>query len=256
MVIGGLIIFGGLGFAAIQRLVEGTRSRVRGIANRSSRIQTRVVLRVTLLLILAGTGGVWLTERSGLLRDLSPEGRVLASFFQSVTARTAGFNTVDIGALSSATLFVIIVLMFIGASPGSTGGGIKTTTVACLWAAIVASFRNRPHVEIHRRTLPVETVHKAVTLLCVSLALVVIFTVALLSTEKAPFLDVLFEVVSAFGTVGLSMGLTPELSARGRILITILMFIGRLGPLTIAYAMLPSRAKASYKYAEEHMMIG
>jgi len=219
-------------------------------------VQTGIVLRTTLFLILAGTAVIWLTERSGLLRDLSPDGAVLAVVFQSVTARTAGFNTLNIGALSSATVFAMIVLMFIGASPGSTGGGIKTTTVACLWAAVVASLRNRPHVEIHRRTIPAETVYKAMTLLCVSLAVVVLFTLALLSTERQPFLDVLFEVVSAFGTVGLSMGLTPELSDAGRLLITLLMLIGRLGPLTVAYAMLPSHAKVNYRYAEERIMIG
>jgi trk system potassium uptake protein len=256
MVICGLIISGGLGFAVIQSLSGMMQNRLRGQMNNRIRIQTRIVLRMTVLLIITGTLTVYLTERSGLLRGLSPGNIVLASFFQSVTARTAGFNTLDIGALSSATAFATIVLMFIGASPGSTGGGIKTTTVACLWAAIITSVRNRPHVEIHRRTIPTETVYKALTLLCVSLSIVVLFTLLLLSTEQKPFLDVLFEVVSAFGTVGLSMGLTPELSGAGRILITALMFIGRLGPLTIAYAMLPSHAKVSYKYAEERVMIG
>jgi trk system potassium uptake protein len=256
IVICGLIVFGGLGFAVIQDLFSAARNRLRGRVNNRSRIQTRIVLRVTFFLILLGMGVVYLTERSGLLLGLSPENTVLAVFFQSVTARTAGFNTLDVGALSSATAFATIVLMFIGASPGSTAGGIKTTTLACLWASLVTGLRNRPHVEMHRRTIPPETVYKALTLLCVSLGVVVVFTLLLLSTEQKPFLDVLFEVVSAFGTVGLSMGLTPELSDTGRILITALMFIGRLGPLTIAYAMLPSHAKVSYKYAEERIMIG
>lgn len=255
-VICGLIIVGGLGFTVNQSLIRTARNRFRGIANNRSRVQTAVVLRTTLFLILAGAAAVYVSERTGLLRDLTPGDVALASVFQSVTARTAGFNTLDIGSLSAATLFVTIVLMFIGASPGSTGGGIKTTTVACLLAAIAASLRNRPHVEMHRRTIPTETVYKALTLLCLSLAVVVAFTFALLLTEEAPFLDVLFETVSAFGTVGLSMGLTSDLSDSGRVLISVLMFIGRLGPMTIVYAMVPSRARVRYKYAEERIMIG
>ncbi|HOC69044.1 MAG TPA: potassium transporter TrkG [Candidatus Hydrogenedentes bacterium] len=199
---------------------------------------------------------VLVTEWTGQLAGLRTDSRVLSAFFQSVTARTAGFNTMDIGALSSATLFLTIVLMFIGASPGSTGGGIKTTTVVCLWAALVTSLRNRPHVELHRRTIPTETVYKAFTVLCLSLGVVIVFTLVLLVTETKPFMDVLFETVSAFGTVGLSTGLTSELSSAGRIVIMILMFIGRLGPLTVTYAMLPTHARVNYKYAEERIMIG
>jgi len=232
----GLIIFGGLGFAVIQGLFGAFRSRIgRGPGNRI-RLQMRVVLRTTGLLLLAGAA---LTEWTGQLAGLRTDARVLSAFFQSVTARTAGFNTMDIGALSSATLFLTIVLMFIGASPGSTGGGIKTTTVVCLWAAVVTSLRNRPHVEMHRRTIPTETVYKAFTVLCLSLLVVVGFTVALLLTETQPFMEVLFEVSSA-----------------GRVLIMVLMFIGRLGPLTVTYAMLPTHARINYKYAEERIMIG
>ncbi|MDT8391478.1 MAG: TrkH family potassium uptake protein [Lentisphaeria bacterium] len=256
VVICGLIIFGGLGFVVMKRLFDGVRRRHPAAGDSRSRLQSRIVLRMTVFLILTGMAIIFLTERSGLLRNLAPGSVVLSSFFQSVTARTAGFNTLDIGALSSATLLALIILMFIGASPGSTAGGIKTTTVACLWAAITASLRNRAHTEIHRRTIPTATVYKALTLLCLSLCVVGLFTLVLLAMEKQPFLDVLFEVVSAFGTVGLSTGLTPELSGGGRILITVLMFIGRLGPLTIAYAMLPSHAKVTYKYAEEQIMIG
>lgn len=255
-VICGLIVFGGLGFVVIQSLVMAVQSRYHGKPRNRLRLQTIIVIRVTLVLIVGGAILVYLFERSGLFGGMAAGDAVLGAVFQSITARTAGFNTVDIASLSSATLFAIIVLMFIGASPGSTAGGIKTTTVACLWAAIVTSLRSRPHVEIRRRTIPTDTVYKAITLLCISLGVVAIFTLALLCTEKQPFLDVLFEAVSAFGTVGLSMGVTPELSTGGRILITALMFIGRLGPLTIAYAMLPARTGARYKYAEERIMIG
>ncbi len=255
-VICGLIVFGGLGFGVIQSLLLTIRNRFQGRPRNGVRVQTAIVLRMTVLLIVAGTVIIYLTERSGLLSGLSSDRAVMGAVFQSITTRTAGFNTLDIGGLSSATLFAMVVLMFIGASPGSTGGGIKTTTVACLWAAVWTSFRNRPHVEIHRRTIPADTFYKAVTLLCVSLGVVIVFTLGLLCLEDQPFLDVLFEVVSAFATVGLSMGITPELSDAGRVLIAVLMFIGRLGPLTIAYAMLPARAHGHYKYAEERIMIG
>ncbi|MEA3365345.1 MAG: TrkH family potassium uptake protein, partial [Candidatus Hydrogenedentes bacterium] len=255
-VICGLIVFGGLGFVVIQSLLTAVQNRYHGKPRNRLRIQTVVVIRLTLVLIVAGAVLVYLVERSGLLGGMTTRDAMLGSVFQSITARTAGFNTVDIGRLSSATLFALIVLMFIGASPGSTAGGIKTTTVACLWAAIMASLRSRPYVEIRRRTIPTDSVYKAVTLLCIAILAVIVFTLALLCTENQPFLDVLFEAVSAFGTVGLSVGVTPELSMGGRILITMLMFIGRLGPLTIAYAMLPARAKVQYKYAEERIMIG
>jgi len=251
-----LIVFGGLGFVVIQNLLQTLRNRTLRNPHNNARIQTRIVLRMTFFLIVVGALAVYLTERSGLLSGLSAHGVVLGATFQSITARTAGFNTLDIGRMSSAALFVTIIFMFIGASPGSTAGGIKTTTVATLWAAVLASLRSRPHVEVHKRTIPTETVYKALTLLCVSLTVVVVFTLALLSLERLPFLDILFETVSAFGTVGLSTGVTPELSNIGRVLITILMFIGRLGPLTIAYAMLPAQMPVHYKYAEERIMIG
>ncbi|MGD9873573.1 MAG: TrkH family potassium uptake protein [Kiritimatiellia bacterium] len=255
-VIAALIVSGGLGFPVIRDFQCRLRHSAEGNRKARLRVQTKTVLTVSVTLILGGAALIYLKERTGLLGDMSTADAIMASVFQSVTARTAGFNTVDIGSFSPAVLLVIIALMFIGASPGSTGGGIKTTTVAALWAAIAASLRNRPHVELYRRTLQSATVYRALAVLCISLLLVTAFACALLCTEDAPFTDVLFETVSAFGTVGLSTGLTPHLSRAGRLLIVLLMFIGRLGPLTIAYAMLPARAPVRYKYAEERMMIG
>jgi len=254
-VICGLIISGGLGFMVIRDFILRFRCSAESRAGVRLRVQTKIVLTMTLVLILSGAAMIYIAERSGLLGDMSPREAAMSSLFQSVTARTAGFNTLDIGKLSSAALFMIIVLMFIGASPGSTAGGIKTTTVAVLWAALVASFRNRPHVEIFRRTLPVDAVFKALAVLCIALLLVAVFTYALLCVEDQPFMSVLFEAVSAFGTVGLSTGITPLLSEKGKLLIIVLMFIGRLGPMTIVYAMLPRRRPVRYKYAVERMMI-
>ena len=181
---------------------------------------------------------------------------ILVSLFQSVTARTAGFNTCDFGALSSAALMVVIILMFIGASPGSTGGGIKTTTVAVLWSAIASGLRKRPDAELYRRTIPTEVIQKALSVLIISLVVVLAFGLVLLYYEKQPFASVMFETVSAFGTVGLSTGITPQLSTSGKVAVTLLMFTGRLGPLTIAYAFLRQRRPAQYRYAEERVMIG
>jgi trk system potassium uptake protein len=158
--------------------------------------------------------------------------------------------------LTSATLLVTMVLMFIGASPGSTAGGIKTTTVAVLWAAIRGNLRNRANTELYNRTIPQEVIQKAVTVLCCALALLACFSLALLMIEDKPFVDVVFETISAFGTVGLSTGITPKLTVPGKVLITALMFVGRLGPLTIAYSLVRNRQPARYEYAEERVTIG
>jgi trk system potassium uptake protein TrkH len=176
--------------------------------------------------------------------------------FQSVSTRTAGFNTVDIGTLSSASLLLVIILMFIGASPGSTGGGLKTTTFAVLWSSMMNGFSRNEQVEIHKRTIPPETLQKAATLLLFYILIVLSFVIALLVTEGLDLMSVLFESVSAVATVGLSTGITGQLSKTGRILITVLMFIGRLGPLTISYALVLHRPKSNYCYAEERVMIG
>lgn len=255
-VIAVLIVSGGLGFLVIRDIQQQIRKLAGGRRALRLRVQTKAVLTVSAILIMGGAALFYFMERHGVLADLSARDAVVASFLQSITARTAGFNSVDIGGLTPAMLMIIMALMFIGASPGSTGGGIKTTTLAALWAAIAASVRNRPHVELFRRTLPPATVYRALAVLCISAALVTAFACALLWTESASFRDVLFETVSAFGTVGLSTGLTPHLSRAGRMLVIVLMFIGRLGPLTIAYAMLPSGGPVRYKYAEERMMIG
>lgn len=256
LVICGLIIFGGLGFLVIKTMLNPVQGWWSGTLRAKTPLQVRVVIRTSLVLILGGAVLIGVTEHSGLLAGLTAKEQALGAFFASVTARTAGFNTLDVGKLSSATLLVTILLMFIGASPGSTGGGIKTTTLAALWAAARTSIRNRPHVEIHKHTLPMDVVLKAATVLGVSIAIVVAFTLTLLCIEGKPFLDTLFEVVSAYGTAGLSMGLTSELSDTGRLLISILMFVGRVGPLSVAYAILPARARIHYKYADERIMIG
>ncbi len=244
-----LIILGGLGFATVMELYNYPRTR------RLS-VHTKLVLRVTGWLILCGALLFGLLEWGHILRDLPLSGKILASYFQAVTSRTAGFNTVDIGHLNAATQFLIIILMFIGASPGSTGGGIKTTTFALLGITLWSLTKGKEDVEIFRRRIPPWQVYKALSVTLWAILLVSTVTLLLSITEGGNFLAALFETVSAFGTVGLSMGLTPELTPLGRVAIIFTMFAGRLGPLTLAYAFAQRRRKTAIRYPEEKIMVG
>jgi len=247
-----LIILGGLGFTVVKDLFDSLRKKkaVR------FRVQTKVVLIVSFSLIVAGTIGFYLLENHHSLIGLKTKDKILVSFFQSVTSRTAGFNTCNISGLSTATLFMIMILMFVGGSPGSTAGGIKTTTVAVLAAAMVSGFRQKQESELYRRTIPFEVVRKAFSVFLISLFIVAAFFLLLLYIEQERFPDLMFEAVSAFGTVGLSTGATALFSQKGKIVVTLLMFIGRMGPLTITYAFLQPRKPPRYSYAEERVMIG
>lgn len=256
--VGGLIMLGGIGFTVINDLYKALKSVFRRSGPRYKfRIQTRLALGWTGGLIVVGTGLFYWIEQHRILEGLSWDSALLVSLFQSITTRTAGFNSCSIGGLHPATLFFFIIFMFVGACPGGTGGGIKTTTPAVLWAVIRAGFNRQSDAELYRRTIPVEVVQKAVMVLCSSLLLVCI-AVGLMTLFEAdkPFMDLFFETVSAFGTVGLSTGITGSLSAAGRLLITLLMFVGRLGPLTIGFAFMLKARPANYRYAEERIMIG
>ncbi len=254
-----LIILGGLGFIVIFELTQAPKQRRRAFS-----LHTKLVLTTTGILILAGTALFMLLEHYNGELQLPWARKTLAAYFHSVSARTAGFNTVDIGALTDATLFMLIFLMFVGASPGSCGGGIKTTTFATLVALIRSRFRNQEEVQLFYRTLPNETISKAVSVAFFSFLPIVLFSLILLVTEggghshhatRGLFLEVLFESTSAFGTVGLSTGITPSLTVTGKILITLLMFIGRLGPMTVAIAV-SGEKKYRFKYAQENILIG
>ncbi|ANY65181.1 Trk family potassium uptake protein [Paenibacillus sp. BIHB 4019] len=246
-----LIISGGLGFIVISDLLEFRRRK--GLS-----LHSKVVLVMTGSLIAVGAVVIFIFEFSnGLtLGSLDWGGKILASFFQSVSPRTAGANTLNYADLRQATLFFTIILMFIGASPGSTGGGIKTTTFMTLIGAVVAMFRGKEDIVLFRYRLGKERVLKALTITMLSLALVVVVTMLLSATEDQRFIKILFEATSAFGTVGLSMGITPELSDFGKIIISITMFAGRLGPLTLAYALNPKAGKELYRYPEGKITIG
>ena len=216
-----------------------------------------MVLVTSAVLIVAGAAVFYFLEAPSTLGPLPPGERVLASYFQSVTTRTAGFNTVDIGAVRTPVLVVLMFLMFVGASPGGTGGGIKTTTAAVFFQAMRSAFRRRPEVELFGRTVPRSTIRRCIALVTFSILLLVVAAVALASVEpNKPFDKLLFEQVSAFGTVGLSTGITAALSEAGKLVIIALMFAGRIGPLTLMFSLLGEGRPARYKYPNTHLMVG
>ena len=254
----GLIIVGGLGFPVMRDLlVVGRRERLGEGRSPGLRTQTRVVLATSAILILLGAALFYVLELPSTLSGLGPTDRLLASYFQAVTARTAGFNTVDIGSVKAPALVVLMALMLIGASPGSTGGGIKTTTAAILFQAMRSAFRRRPEVELFHRTVPRSTIRRAMALVTLTFLLLAAAAVALNAAEpRHAFEKLLFEEISAFGTVGLSMGVTPHLTAPGKAIIILLMFAGRVGPLTLMLSLLGQGRPARYRYPETHMMVG
>ncbi|CAM4308445.1 trk system potassium uptake protein TrkH [Paenibacillus endophyticus] len=246
-----LIITGGLGFVVMSDLMEYRK-------NKRLSLHSKVVLATTGTLIAVGTIVIFIFEFSNAktLGSLDWGGKILASFFQSVTPRTAGANTLDYTQLRQATMFFTIILMFIGTSPGSTGGGIKTTTFATLVGAVIAMIRGREDIVLFRYRLGKDRIFKALTITLISLLLVIVVTMILSMTEKHAFIKLLFEATSAFGTVGLSVGVTPDLSIVGKIVISLTMFAGRLGPLTLAYALGPRTEKELYRHPEGKITIG
>jgi trk system potassium uptake protein TrkH len=246
-----LIVLGGLGFVVLDDVV-GFRKK------RRLSLHSKVVLSMTAFLIVFGTIVIFIFEYTNPL-TMKPLGfgeKLLAAMMQSVSPRTAGVNTLDIGSLRQATQFFIVILMFIGASPGSTGGGIKTTTFTALLGAVFAMIRGKDDVVLFQYRLAQERVYKAITVTLFSLALVVTATMILSTTEDRPFLKLLFEVTSAFGTVGLTTGITTTLTLAGKIIIVLMMFIGRLGPLTLTYALAPKPGRVLYRQAEGKIIIG
>lgn len=248
----GLITLGGLGFLVMNDLYEYRLSR-------RLTLHSKVVIYATLMLTIGGAIFIFLFEYGNVktLEPLSFQGKLLGSLFQSVTARTAGANTLPIGDLTHSALLLIIMLMFIGAGSGSTAGGIKITTLAVLVATVWTQIRGKEDVVLFRRKIALETILKALTVTVIGLFIVVIVTMLLSITDRGHnFIMYLFEATSAFGTVGLSMGLTPELSPLGKILIVLTMFAGRLGPLTIALAITMRRRRDSFHYPEGKILIG
>lgn len=249
-----LIISGGLGFTVIlnlkNRLVRGRRERFT--------LHSRIVLVMTGILLLTGALFFFLAESGGSLRGKPPGEQVLASFFQSTTTRTAGFNTVDMTALRPATLVFFLALMLIGASPGGTGGGIKTTTFTVMLLTISSLLKEKTDVEARRRVISRDIVNKALAITTLFVGLIFVASLVITLADPAlSYLHVLFEVISASATVGLSAGITGSLSDVSKSVIIVTMFLGRIGPLTLVMAMTLRRTRRNIiRYPEEKIMVG
>ena len=270
-----LIILGGLGFGVLYDLASIAADRVKGFfrkrledryrlsvevpALRRMHLQSKIVLSVSACLIVLGTMAILLFERHAGRGGSSGNPSVLGALFQSITARTAGFNTVDISALSASSKFVLTLLMFIGGSPGSTAGGIKTVTLAVIIMTVFAALRKRQEVEMFKRSIRIVVVGRAITVTLLFVAVLFVATLALSITENAngfDMSDIMFETGSALGTVGLTTGITPSLTTAGKLIIIAVMLIGRLGPLTLLAAMTFNLKPARYNYPEEAVIVG
>ena len=253
----GLIILGGLGIGTLRNMSHACVNILKGKRAASLSVQSKLILLTTALLLVIGTLLFFVLEHTNTLTEYPWKHQAIVAFFQSVTFRTAGFNTVDFGKVKESTLMVGIVLMFIGAAPGSTAGGIKVTTLAILLATVLSSARGQTRLELFRRTIPTMVLHQ--TLVVVTLYLSLMMSVSLLLSVTEPqfrLIDLLFETVSALGTVGLSTGVTPHLSVTGKIFIIITMFLGRVGPFTLALAIGQRQRTERYRYPEEKVQIG
>jgi trk system potassium uptake protein TrkH len=254
-----LIVLGGIGFLAFRDIFDnfhGERFRLS--------THTKLALSVTGLLIVGGTAVIWAFEihNARTLLPLPFGEQVLVAYFHSISARTAGFNTIDLSMVAIPTLYFLILLMVVGASPGSTGGGIKTTTFGIVCAAIWATLRRRADVMMFHRRIPQELITKSFALSTLALGLVTGFTMLLSYAEPQPFLNIMFEVASAAGTVGLSTGngsvlsLSALFSDFGKLLIALTMFLGRLGPLAVGLFAIRSHKELRYRFPEAKVVIG
>ena len=251
-----LIILGGVGFLALQEMKEVFSGVLRRRKTKIS-LHTKLVLTLTSFLVVFSFVLFLAIEWNHSLKMFTLKEKIFSSIFQVVTPRTAGFNTMDLNSLSFSAVLLLIMLMFIGASSGSTGGGVKTSTIGVILGFLKSKITARDSVNLFRRTLPLESVMKAFTV--ITLAMCVIFFssfILLLTQPVASMKEALFEVFSAFSTVGLSLGITPTLSSLGKIVIILTMYIGRIGPLTLLYAFSRQKAYGRFEYVEETVMIG
>jgi trk system potassium uptake protein TrkH len=262
VVVCGLIVVGGIGFIVVRDLLSYALWHAFKRRGRRPRLSThtRLVLMVSAVLLVVGFFGVLIMESGASLAGCSARRRLLASVFQSVTPRTAGFNTLDIGSLAPATAFLLMALMYVGGSPGSTAGGIKTTTLGVMVASITATLKGRQKAEMFHHAVPEETVHRVASIILLSLAALGLGIFALLVTEvHAPFQRIVFDAISAFGTVGLSRGLTgPDCNVTvwGKVVLTVLMFVGRLGPVTLVLSVGALTDRAAYQFPEGRVLVG
>lgn len=241
-----LIVIGGIGFLTWEDIYTNK------LHFRRYRMQSKVILITSAILIIVPALYFFFFD----LNNLPIKQRILSSLFQSVTTRTAGFNTVDLTALQEPSVATMIVLMIIGGSPGSTAGGIKTTTVAVLIANSLATFGRKDSSHFFKRRIDNQVVKNASTIMIMYLVLSFTGAVAISTAEKIPFLKCLFETSSAIGTVGLTLGITPELGLFSQLILILLMFCGRVGGLTLIYAAISNTKKNISKYPLEHITVG
>lgn len=248
-----LVVVGGIGFAVLTEVLNYRKSK-------RLTLHAKVVLSATVLLIVAGTISFFILEYSNpkTLGGLSIKGKILASLFASVTPRTAGFNTISTSDMTVAGKFLTIVLMFIGASPGSTGGGIKTSTAFLIVMTVVAVVQGKDDTEIYQKRINKSFVYRALAITMLSFILVVVVTMVLSISQNGDFMEYLYEATSAFATVGLTLGLTAKLTLVGKIILIFTMYAGRVGPLTITMAIAHKQQTTAnlIKYPEDKILIG
>lgn len=246
-----LIIIGGMGYSVIYDILKNKKFK-------KLKLHSKVVISVTLILLIIGTLMFWLIESKNDLTigEYSLKDKLLNSFFQSSTTRTAGFYSLSLQNITEATAFLFIILMFIGGSPASTAGGLKTTTIGIIVFSTISTIRGEKDVVIFGKNIPNKLIKKALALIFVSLTLIVLTSFILTIMEEEPFLDLLFETTSAFTTVGLSRGITPKLSKFSKVILSIGMYIGRIGPLTLGFAIGKKNKQNRLKYPDGYIMIG
>ena len=220
-------------------------------------LHTKIVLLTTFVLIFGGAYLFYLLERNALMEDMTVSGKILSSLFSSVTARTAGFNTIDTGALTDGSKLLTIVLMFIGGSPGSTAGGIKTTTIIVLLFCVVSNIRRESGLNVFGRRIEDDTIKRASTIMTMNLTLTLIVALVIMGIQPDLIMsDVLFETFSAIGTVGMTTGITRDLLSVSRILIIFLMYCGRIGSLSFALAFTQQKRTSQIKLPVGKITIG
>lgn len=248
-----LIILGGLGFAVINNLLKAKSLK-------KINLHSKVVLSISAALIVFASVAFFILEsgNTNTVGALTWPGKIIASLFMAVTPRTAGFNTLDTASLTNGTLILVMMLMFIGGSPGSTAGGVKTSTFGVVLFSVISILKGRKETEAFGRTIVSDVVKRAIAIIFIGIFLLIVDIVLLTITESASLTEIMFEAISAFGTVGLSMGITPDLTPVGRIIIIITMFVGRVGPLTMAFAIgevQSTHESGRYKYPEGKILV-
>ncbi|HOK62923.1 MAG TPA: TrkH family potassium uptake protein [Soehngenia sp.] len=251
LTIASLIALGGIGFGVILDVARNRKWK-------KISLHSKLAISFTAFLIFFGTIMFYILESNNPLtmQGFTFKEKTLASLFASITPRTAGYNSIDVAGMKQSSTLLTIILMFIGGSPGSTAGGVKTVTMLVLIISTISIIRGERDVEVFKRRIPYETIFKSIAIIMIGITLVFFVTFILTLTEDQEFLNILFETTSAFGTVGLTRGITPELSNAGKLILTLTMYSGRVGPLTLAFAIGYKEEHKRFRYAEGNITVG